>query len=257
MTEIAERLRLAAGGGKTNVGRTERLVSVAGGAALALIGARRRGVDGALMGLAGAFLLHRGATGHCYAYQALDIDTSEKAKAGALPEEAPAGASVSAAVTINRGADELYAFWRDFRNAPRFMDRIVSVEILDDARSRWTASGPMGRSWEWESQVVEDVPGQLIAWESLPGSDLPNRGWVQFLPVNDGARTEVRHFLEFDPPGGVIGDAIARVFHEVPQELVKADLRRFRQLMETGEIPTTAGQPSGREPWTDDSADDA
>ena len=251
MTEIAERLTGALSGGRVNVGRGERLASALAGAALVGFGVRRRGVGGALLGLLGAELVRRGATGHCMVYGALEVDTSEGA--GALPEDAPAGASVTATVTVNRPADELYAFWRDFRNAPRYMDRVLRVEILDDTRSRWTAAGPLGRSWTWDSQVTEDVPGQLIAWETLPGSDLPNRGWVQFLPAGERG-TEVRHFLEFDPPGGVIGDAIASVFHELPEEMVRGDLRRFRQLMEAGEIATTSGQPSGREAWTDDSA---
>jgi uncharacterized membrane protein len=103
----------------------------------------------------------------------------------------------------------------------------------------------MGRSWSWESEVVEDRPGELIAWESLPDAELPNRGWVQFLPAGaDGKQTEVRYFVQFDPPAGVIGEAIASAFYEAPRDLIRGDLRRFRQLAEAGETVPAAVSPS-------------
>jgi len=248
--EIAERLRL---GGEVNVGRTERIASAVGGAALAALGARERGVRGAVLGLLGLALVHRGASGHCAVYGTMGVDTAghggrRRRPADGTAEEA--GISVSASITVKRPAEELYAFWRDFRNAPRYMDRIVRVEVLDELRSRWTASGPTGQSWEWESEVTEDVPGALIAWESLPGSELPNRGWVQFAATGDG-RTEVRYFVEFDPPAGVVGQAIARVFQEAPEEMARGDLRRFRALVESGEVAAGAGT-AGREDWGTD-----
>lgn len=247
--EIAERLRL---GGGVNVGRTERIASAVGGAALAALGARERGVRGTVLGLLGLALVHRGVSGHCAVYGTMGVDTAGRGGGGRrrLADDAAedAAVSVSASVTVKRPAEELYAFWRDFRNAPRYMDRIVRVEVLDDLRSRWTASGPTGQSWEWESEVTEDVPGELIAWESLPGSELPNRGWVQFIPAREG-QAEVRYFVEFDPPAGIVGQAIARVFHEAPREMARADLRRFRALMESGEAAATAG---AREEWGTD-----
>jgi uncharacterized membrane protein len=254
VAEIAERLRL---GGRVNVGRNERIASVLGGAGLALIGAKQRGVGGGLLGLAGAWLIARGATGHCLVYDALDLDTAE---GGASPPrdrgyaaEEEQGVSVNASTTVNRPPDEVYAAWRDFEQAPRFMDRISRVDVLDPLRSRWTATGPMGRSWTWESEVVEDRAGELIAWESLPGAELPNRGWVQFHPSGgDGRQTEVRYFVEFDPPGGVIGDAIASVFHDAPKEMIRGDLRRFRQLVESGELAASGAESGGTE-----AADDA
>ncbi|MFL5386076.1 MAG: SRPBCC family protein [Longimicrobiaceae bacterium] len=233
VSEIAERLRL---GADVNVGKGERLASLVGGAGLAALGARRKGIGGALLGLAGAALLHRGATGHCYVYQALEMDTASGAPERGVAAENEPGVSVNASVTVSRPPDEVYALWRDVERAPRYMDRISRVEVLDETRSRWTATGPMGRSWSWESEVVEDRPGELIAWESLPGAELPNRGWVQFAPAgSDGRQTEVRYFVEFDPPGGVIGDAIASAFHDAPRDMIRGDLRRFRQYAETSE----------------------
>ncbi len=251
--EIAERLRL---GGEVNVGGTERIASAVGGAALAALGARERGVRGAVLGLLGLALMHRGVSGHCAVYGAMGVDTAGRGGARRRPAEDAAddaAVSVSASVTVKRPAEELYAFWRDFRNAPRYMDRIVRVEVLDELRSRWTASGPTGQSWEWESEVTEDVPGELIAWESLPGSELPNRGWVQFVPAREG-QAEVRYFVEFDPPAGIVGQAIARVFHEAPKEMARADLRRFRAVMESGEPAASAGA-SAREEWGNDARD--
>lgn len=246
MAEIAERLRL----GDVNLDRNERLASVLGGAGLALLGARRKGVAGALLGAAGAALIARGASGHCPVYDAAGIDTSgrrrEQRGSPALADDA--GVSVHASITVNHPPDQAYAVWRDFTNAPRYMDRIASVEVLDDTRSRWTATGPMGRSWTWESQVVEDSPGELIAWESVAGSELPNRGWVQFLPTGgEGRQAEIRYFVEFDPPGGVIGEAIAHAFHEAPRDMVRGDLRRFRTLLDAGHPAPTAELALGRE----------
>ena len=242
VTEIAERLRL---GADVNVGKGERLASLLGGAGLAVLGARQKGIGGALLGLGGAGMVHRGATGHCFVYDALEMDTAQgAAERGVVAAENEPGVSVNASVTVNRPAEEVYALWRDFERAPRYMDRISRVEVLDETRSRWTATGPMGRSWTWESEVVEDRPGELIAWESLPGAELPNRGWVQFLPA-DARQTEVRYFVEFDPPGGVIGDAIASAFHDAPRDMIRGDLRRFKQLAEAGEGAAEATSSAG------------
>lgn len=237
---------------RTNVGKAERYASLAAGALLAGAGLRRRGWGGALLALGGAVLLERGATGHCRLYGALDVDTSGGGDGasgeggGTLAAGDDAGVRVTTAVTIGRPADELYRIWRDFALAARWMERIVSVQVIDATRSRWTASGPMGRAWTWESRVTDDRPGERIAWESLPGSDLPNRGSVDFVPTGRAGETEVRYTLELDPPGGIIGQALASVFHDAPEELAKGDLRRFRQLVEAGELSAAGGQRSGQ-----------
>jgi uncharacterized membrane protein len=237
--------------GRTNVGKAERYASLAAGALLAGAGVRKGGWRGALLALGGAMLVERGATGHCRIYGALGLDTSrDDARGdggGTLAAGDHAGVSITTAVSINRPADELYRLWRDFTRAPRYMERVVSVQVIDATRSRWTASGPMGRTWTWDSRITEDRPGVLIAWESLPGSDLANRGAVRFIPTGRPGVTEVRYTLELDPPGGIIGQALAGVFHDAPQELATGDLRRFRELAESGETFTAGGQPSGRE----------
>jgi uncharacterized membrane protein len=190
----------------------------------------------------GAALVARGVSGRCPVYGTMGTGSAdgERPWRGRLPGVAEGGVSVNASIIVDRAPDEAYALWRDFSNAPRFMEHVAGVEVLDETRSRWTATGPMGRSWSWENEVVEDRPGELIAWESLPGADLPNRGWVQFVPAGDGNQTEVRHFLELDPPEGVIAQAIASVFHAAPRDTIRADLRRFRTLLEAGEASPVA-----------------
>ncbi|HEX8360548.1 MAG TPA: SRPBCC family protein [Longimicrobium sp.] len=220
------------GAARTNVGKNERILSVLGGGALAVLALRRKGVPGVVMGAAGAALLERGLTGHCRVYGALGIDRSQGPARGAKPDED--GFRGSARTAINRPARELYDFWRDFTNAPRFRESITRVEILDESTSRWTAAGTMGRSFQWNSQLVEDRPGEYIAWESVPPSDLPNRGSVRFVPFGDGTQAEVHYTVEIERPGGVVGQAILGLLHPKPQAMMEDELRSFRELMESG-----------------------
>jgi uncharacterized membrane protein len=156
------------------------------------------------------------------------------------------GVPVEKVVTVNRSPEECYGFWRKLENLPRFMRHLESVELLDERRSHWVAKAPAGMSVAWDAEVTEDRPNQLLAWRSLEGSDIPNTGTVRFEPAPPGRGTIVRVMLQYDPPAGPIGVAFAKLFGEEPQQQVNEDLRRFKQLLETGEIPTTAGQPTGR-----------
>ena len=244
MANVASALAHALGG-EVNVGRTERLVSTLGGGALALAGARRRGVPGALLATLGAALLHRGVTGHCHLYSAVGVDTAREgtvdppAAARAAPD---APTRVQASITIRRSPDELYAYWRDFTNAPKFMHRIIRVDMVEGGqRSRWTAEGLRGRTVEWVSELTEDRPGR-IAWTTLPGADLPHRGFVAFTPGGRAGESLVHHALDFDPPGGIVGQAIASALHEMPEAMLRDDLRRFKQLMETGMVMRGGGR---------------
>ncbi|HYR11490.1 MAG TPA: SRPBCC family protein [Longimicrobium sp.] len=246
MENTVSAVRSALAGGEVNVGKLERFASMFGGGFLAGAGVKRGGLPGAVMGLAGAILLHRGATGHCHVYGALGVDTSSRETPPAhqpnvtRTDSEAGGVRVEATITVNRMAEELYAYWRDFSHAPSFMDRIISVRVLDDGRSHWTAEGPRGRTWEWTSEVTDDVPGRRIAWRTLPGADLPNSGSVEFTPGRLG-ETTVRHTLQFDPPGGVVGQAIASAFHQMPEKMVQDDLRRFKTLMEAGMTVSSDG----------------
>ena len=145
---------------------------------------------------------------------------------------------VGRSVTIDRPRQELYDFWRDFKNLPLFMDNITSVTIQDSERSHWSIAAPAGKTLEWDSTIIDDQPGHLIAWESQQGASVRNSGRVEFLDSSDGRGTVVRITLTCDPPNGAVGKLIAKLFQKAPRIQARQDLRRFKQLMETGEIAT-------------------
>jgi uncharacterized membrane protein len=149
-------------------------------------------------------------------------------------------------ITINRPAEEIYAFWRNFENLPRFMNHLKSVTTSIDGRSHWVAKGPMNTQVEWDAEIINEVPNQLIAWRSLPGSAVTTAGTVRFERATGGRGTVVRVDLQYRPPGGAIGATIAKLFGESPEKQIAVDLHRIKQLLETGEIARTEGQPAGR-----------
>jgi uncharacterized membrane protein len=157
---------------------------------------------------------------------------------GQVPE-AKGSSSVGRAITIARPADELYRFFRDFSNLSQFMENVVRIDVLDDTRSHWVVKAPAGATVEWDAIVTEDVPGHAIAWTTAEGADVPNSGRVEFRDA--GARGTVVHAtILYDPPGGVVGKLIAKMFQREPNMQARQDLKRFKQLMETGEVPTRA-----------------
>lgn len=141
-------------------------------------------------------------------------------------------------VTINRPRAELYAFWRDFRNLALFMENIESVTPGDDRRSHWVVKAPAGKTVEWDSVLVEEVENELLAWESVEGSGLRNAGRIEFRDGPPGRGTEVTATIVYEPPGGELGKLVAKLFQKEPKIQARRELRRFKQLMETGEIPT-------------------
>ena len=153
---------------------------------------------------------------------------------------------IETSISINRSPSELYAFWRDFSRLPKFMTNLKSVTDLGNGKSRWIAKGIAGREVEWEAEVFNERENELIAWRSLEGSDVVNAGSVRFEqgPKNHG--TYVRVTLNYNPPAGTVGKTLLRIFGAEPQQLIREDLRRFKQLMETGETATITGQSSGR-----------
>ncbi len=148
---------------------------------------------------------------------------------------------VEQVVTVNRPVEVVYQFWRNYENFPRFMRHLTSVETLPDGRTRWRAKAPAGMSVEWIAETVQDVENEWIAWRSLDGSDVRNSGSVRFRPAPGARGTEVRVQMQYSPPGGTVGRTIAWLFGEEPDVQIKDDLRRFKQLVETGEIPLSDG----------------
>jgi len=236
---------------RTNVNDVERLLSVAAGGALAAYALKKRDLSALVVGLLGGALVERGVTGHCHVYDALGLSTTDgdgrpvQQHGPNAVLDASDARRVVKTVTIDRPPAELFAFWRDLTNLPRVMAHLESVQVLDDARSRWTAKAPAGRTVTWDAEVYNEIPDQLIAWRSLEGAEVPNAGSVRFKALPHDRGTEVRVELEYAPPGGKLGGVIARLFHEEPEVQVREDLRRFKQLMEAGELPVSENPGQG------------
>lgn len=155
---------------------------------------------------------------------------------------------VSKTFTVNRSREEVYAFWRQLENLPRFMTHLESVEVLGNQRSRWTARGPAGVRLSWEAETIEDSPNRSISWRSLPGSQIDNRGTVRFDRAPGNRGTELRVQLEYAPPGGRAVNTLAKLIGRSPEQVIQEDLRRLKRLLETGEIPTSSGSTSILQP---------
>jgi uncharacterized membrane protein len=204
--------------------------------------------------MAGAALLYRGATGHCDLYQALGVSSGRSERREPLAADRGShtradlgggrGFHVQESMTINRPLDELYRYWRNFENLPHFMKHLESVSVREEGVSHWVAKGPAGVTVEWDARIINEVTDKVIGWQSLDGSMISTAGSVNFDKDRHGSRVTVH--LQYRPPAGKFGAILARLFDGAPSQTVREDLRRFKQLMETGEIPTTEGQPSGR-----------
>jgi uncharacterized membrane protein len=230
-----------------NVGEIERWASAIGGGALAIYGLTRGTYGGIALALLGASLVHRGTTGHCYAYDAAGLNTAKREGDNPFVSvEGGRGVKVEKSVTINKSPGELYHFWLNFENLPRFMNHLEEVRVTGDGRSHWVAKGPAGTSVEWDAESYNLKENEMIAWRSLEGSQVANAGSVHFTAAPEGRGTEVRVVLKYDPPAGVLGAWVAKLFGEAPEQQIEEDLRRFKQLMEAGETATVTGQTSGR-----------
>ena len=231
-----------------NVAGVERWASALGGAALTAYGVKQlkdRSPAGAALAAAGTALMYRGATGHCPMYAVAGISTAGDHTDTRESLSGSRGVNVEHVVTINRPPADLYRFWRNFEQLPSFMEHLVSVRQLDARRSHWIAKAPAGRTVEWDAEIINEIADELIGWRTLDGADVISAGSVRFLPSRGGRGTEVRVRLQYEPPGGKFGSAIAWMFGEEPSQTIQEDLRRFKQLMEAGETPTTTGQPRG------------
>ena len=160
-------------------------------------------------------------------------------------EGRPGPLELHASTTVNRSPEEVYHFWRDFENLPSFMLHLKSVSGDGDGRTHWEANAPLRRSVKWDAEITGDEPGRRISWKSLPGADIDNAGTVHFAPAPGDRGTEVRVALHYDVPGGRVGRAVAKLFGEEPEQQVRDDLRRFKQVLETGDLVRTESLPHG------------
>jgi uncharacterized membrane protein len=240
-------VRDAAVRSRRNISDAERWLSLAAGLGLAAYGLVGKRGTGAGLGIAalGGVLVKRGVTAHCDAYQLMGINTASTGDDTRRALGGRAGVHVDESVTINQPVEILYRFWRNLENLPRFMRHLESVERVTDTLSRWRAKGPAGSTIEWNAEIINEVPNQVIGWRSIEGSDVVSAGSVNFDDAGPGRGTRVRVRLQYSPPGGKLGAAVAKLLGRDPGTEIREDLRQFKQILETGEIPTTAGQPRG------------
>ena len=228
-----------------NITETERWASLIGGSALAAVGLSRRSRGGLAAALAGAELIRRGATGHSLLFEWLGFRTAGKgqgAETTSLPYEL--GVRVDGAVTVARPRAEIYRFWRDLENLPHFMKHVESVRVIDPLRSHWVVTAPAGRTVEWEAEIINEIENELIGFRSLNGR-VDVAGSVQFKDAPGDRGTEVIVEIQYNPPAGILGAFAAKMWGEEPSQQIEDDLRRFKQILEAGEIPTVEGQPTG------------
>ncbi|MGH7499315.1 MAG: SRPBCC family protein [Gemmatimonadales bacterium] len=217
-----------------NVGDTERWISGIAGAALLVLGLEKRRWRRIAWPLGGS-LISRAITGSCPVNRAIGRNNArpggKSSKVASLEEGR--GTRVERFIVVDRSPEDLYRFWRDFTNLPRFMENLESVTILDEDRSHWIAKGPAGTRVEWDATIHNEIEDELIAWRSLPGSEVNQAGSVHFVPTGDG-QTEVRVVLRYRAPAGKLGEAVAKLLGDDPARQIADDLRRFKQVVEAG-----------------------
>lgn len=255
-----------------NIGDIERIASITAGVTLGFIGLRKSLGSLALLAL-GGYLLYRGRSGHCYVYQMTNTTTAdmgleklaELPKMGAsklrdvplpggralgkLTQPGEPALNIEKSVTINKTPAQVYAFWRRLENLPRFMNHLQSVQEMDNRRSHWVAKAPI--NVEWDAEITEDRPNDMIAWRSVQGSTVNTNGRVQFKPAPGGKGTQVSVQMSYSPVGGPAGAAVAALLKAVTAKQVQDDLRRFKEVMEAGNTTTAAWQSSDRTDTTD------
>lgn len=220
-----------------NVGEKERLISglIGGGLLLHSLRSPFSGFS-ALRALLGMALVQRSITGHCAAYEMLGLDTHDQTDTSSIGRSkvhSDRALKIERSITIQRPAKDLYAFWRQLDNLPTIMSQVRSVDVLDDHRSHWIINTLPGTpTVEWDAEIIHEVENERIGWKTLDGATVEHAGSVQFKPVNGDQQTRVTVTLQYDPPAGAIGAAIADVFGQEPGQKIARDLERFKEAME-------------------------
>lgn len=228
-----------------DAGRTERLISGVAGAALFALTLRTKRLRPFLIPVATG-LIAKAITGQGRKQRNGDKPERKDPVSPVASVGRGQGIKVEESVTINRPLLEVYRFWRNFENLPRFMDHLESVTVIDDTHSHWVAKGPAGTKVEWDAVIHNEVDDELIAWRSLPGAEVNNAGSVHFTPTPNGTGTDVRVVLSYEPPAGKLGAAVAKLLGEEPSQQVAEDLRRFKQVMDLGDVLVGSKTHPGR-----------
>ncbi len=227
-----------------NMGMIDRSLAGVLGAGLIGVGITKRTLPGMIASIAGGgVLLAMGASGYCPFYHALKIDNAREgtAQPSDYYEE---GVHVVVSYLIAKEPRELFEFWRNFENLPKFMNHLKLVTCKGRTRSHWVARGPAGMDLEWDAEIINEEPNRLISWRTVGEADVDSAGTVLFVPAADGQGTRVHVNLDYIPPAGRVGQAIAKIFGEDPAQLIREDLRRFKEIMESGEassLPQSTG----------------
>ena len=229
---------------KPNISATARLASTIAGATLAIVGYQR---SNRALGILGAGLLARGASGWCPVTAALDPHAQNDTEITKRHLGGSRGVIVEDVITIHRPVSDVYSYWRNLENLPSFMEHLEDVRITDRFHSHWVARGPLGMHVEWDAEIINDIPPTLLSWKSVGQSDVISAGSVRFRPAGKRA-TEVRVKMQYDPPAGKLGATVAWLVGDDPQRQIAEDLRRFKQLLEGGEVSTNEYRvtPSGQ-----------
>ena len=213
-----------------NVAPSERAVSAFGGGILAGYGLGRRNAATPILLFVGGLLVQRGVTGHCKLYDRLGVDTAHLSGERGVPGNR--GIRVEKSIGVNLTPAQVFSYWRSLESLPAFMPHIKSVERTADGISHWTVKGPAGTQLEWEAEIINERPGEMLAWQSLPGADVQNAGTVRFQPLANGRKTHLTVVLQYQPPAGKLGAAVAAIFGESPEQQLEGDLVRFRDWVE-------------------------
>ncbi|KAB7725986.1 DUF2892 domain-containing protein [Rudanella paleaurantiibacter] len=227
---------IPSGSSKINVGDSERVLSVAGGALLATIGIRQGGLGGMLLAVLGSTIAYRGVSGYCPVNDFVGRDTSEaKAQTDVI--------EISQVVTINKPRAEVYQYWRHLENLPEFMTHLQSVTQIDDKRSHWVAPVPGTEKFEnfgnieWDAEITEEVENSRLVWRSVPGASIDNAGEVRFTDAPQGRGTELHAVIKYRPPQGIVGELVSKLLNPAFKSMVEAEIRRFKRLLETNSVP--------------------
>ena len=242
-----ENLRRHQQSSDADLGKTQRLISGIAGVALMALTLRKRRLRPFLFPVATG-LIAKAFTGRPGKQKLSDVwsrrDDDRVSPVASVGRGQ--GIKVEESVTINRPVLEVYRSWRNFENLPRFMDHLESVTVVDDTRSHWVAKGPVGSRIEWDAVIHNEIDDELIAWRSLPGAEVNNAGSVHFTPTPDGTGTDVRVVMSYEPPAGKLGAAVAKLLGEEPSKQVAEDLRRFKQVMDSGDVMAASRPHAGR-----------
>jgi len=225
--------------GNQNVGDVERMASALVGGGLLVGGLMRRSWAGAGLSLIGGALLYRGMSGYCALFNAMGIDSTGDGSStnaiGRRKGKSSQATKIRKSIEINRPPAELYRYWRTLENLPRVMSHLESVQVINDRLSHWVVKTmPGAPSVEWDAEIINDIEHERIGWRSLTGADVDNTGSVEFEPTGDGQRTRLTVTLQYAPPAGRIGTAIAKLLGEDPEYKIARDLERFKETMEAG-----------------------